>query len=274
VTSERIEDALNAFVRSKQKGTNSGNYQRNARRAIEEWIAWLANGDESIETFDQLNVSHMRQHARQLKERVDRNELAGSTANTYWNYIAAFLGWCVYEELVAENPARKRRAEQELPDKRPRNDRQQFWSDTDREALLAHLNECAHAAVDEQGFDAMQQLCDRAPAFTLAFAGVRGAEVLRDPDDDRRIGVLWRDVDLDSGVVAVLGKSQTNEEAPLPQQVCDPLDRLHQALRPANDEWPVFPTLHRPTLARAVRTGLTKRGYADSDREDLIAEQG
>ena len=67
----------------------------------------------------------MRQYARHLKKRVDRDELAGSTANTYWNYIAAFLGWCVYEELLAENPARKRRAEQELPGTRSRSDRQQ-----------------------------------------------------------------------------------------------------------------------------------------------------
>ena len=29
--SEQIEDALEAFVRSKQKGTDSGNYQRNAK---------------------------------------------------------------------------------------------------------------------------------------------------------------------------------------------------------------------------------------------------
>ena len=28
VASEQIEDALDAFVRSKQKGTDSGNYQR------------------------------------------------------------------------------------------------------------------------------------------------------------------------------------------------------------------------------------------------------
>ena len=143
MANKQIEDALGAFVRSKQKGTDSGNYQRNARRVIEEWITWLADHDESIETFDQLEVSYMRQYARHLKEQVDAGELAGSIATTYWNYIAAFLGWCVYEELVAENPARTHRAEEELPDKRPRNDRQQFWSRADRERLLTHLNEWA-----------------------------------------------------------------------------------------------------------------------------------
>ena len=208
VSNERIEDALNAFVRSKQKGTDSGNYQRNARRAIEEWIDWLAGREKPIKTFDQLEVSHMRQYARHLKERVDEDVLAGSTANTYWNYIAAFLGWCVYEELVAENPARTRRAEEELPDKRPRNDRQQFWSRADREALLAHLNERAHAAADEQGLDAVKELRDRALASLLAYSGVRGGEVLRDPNDQRRSGVRWRDIDLEAGTLVVLGKRE------------------------------------------------------------------
>ena len=143
MSNERIEGALDAFVRSKQKGTDSGNYQRNARRAIEEWIGWLADRKGTLESFDQLQVLHMRQYARHLKDRADRDELAGSTANSYWNYVAAFLGWCVYEELLAENPARKRRAEQELPDTRPRSDRQQSWSRADREALLTHLNERA-----------------------------------------------------------------------------------------------------------------------------------
>ena len=50
MASEQIEDALAAFVRSKQKGTDSGNYQRNARRAIEEWIDWLADREVPIES--------------------------------------------------------------------------------------------------------------------------------------------------------------------------------------------------------------------------------
>jgi len=274
VTSERIEDALDAFVRSKQKGTDSGNYQRNARRAIEEWIDWLADREESIETFDQLQVSQMRQYARQLKERVDRDELAGSTANTYWNYIAAFLGWCVYEELVTENPARKRRAEQELPDTRPRSDRQQFWSRADREALLAHLNERAHAAVDEEGLSAIKELRDRALASLLAYSGVRGAEVLRDPNDERRSGLRWHNLDLEAGTLVVLGKSQADEEAPLPPQACDPLERLQQALRPASGDWPVFPTLHRPTLSRTAREALADGGFATDEIEDTIDEYG
>ena len=272
MTSEQIEDALDAFVRSKQKGTDSGNYQRNARRVIEEWIAWLVNREEPVGTFDQLQISHMRQYARHLKERADEGALAGSTASTYWNYIAAFLGWCVYEELIAENPVRKRRAEEELPDKRPRSDRQQFWSRADREALLTHLNERAHAAVDERGLSAVKELRDRALTSLLAYSGVRGAEVLRDPNDERRSGVRWRNLDLETGTLVVLGKSQADEEAPLPLQVCDPLERLQQALRPASDDWPVFPTLHRPTLSRTAREALADGGFATDEIEDTIDE--
>ena len=68
MTSTVIENTLEAFVRSKQKGTDSGNYQRNARRVIEEWSSWLADCEEPVTTFDQLEVSHMRQYARHLKE--------------------------------------------------------------------------------------------------------------------------------------------------------------------------------------------------------------
>ena len=274
MTSKQIADALHSFVRSKQKGTDSGNYQRNARRVIEEWISWLGDRDDSVETFDQLEVSHMRQYARHLKEQVDAGELAGSTAITYWNYIAAFLGWCVYEELVTENPARTRRAEEELPDKRPRSDRQQFWSRADRKALLTHLNEQAYTAVDERGLDAVKELRDRALAALLAYSGVRGGEILRDPSDKRRSGIRWREVDLDAGTLVVLGKNQADEEAPLPPQARAPLERLKQALRPSGDEWPVFPTLHRPTLSRTVRTRLADAGHEPDEIEAAIDEHG
>ena len=214
----------------------------------------------------------MRQYARHLKGRVDEGKLAGSTINTYWNYIAALLGWRVYEEFVAENPAPKRRAEEELPDKRPRSDRQQFWSRSNQEALLTHLNERAHAAVDEQGLDAVKELRDRALASLLAYSGVRGGEVPRDPNDQRCSGVRWRDIDLKAGTLIILGKNQADEEAPLPSQARGPLDRLHQALRPASPDWPVFPTLHQPTLSRTVRTRLADTGFNTEEIEGAIEE--
>jgi integrase len=215
----------------------------------------------------------MRQYARHLKGRVDEGKLAGSTINTYWNYIAALLGWRVYEEFVAENPVPKRRAEEELPDKRPRSDRQQFWSRSNQEALLAHLNERAYTAVDERGLEAVKGLRNRALAALLAYSGVCGGEILRDPNDRRRSGLRWQDVDLDAGTIVVLGKNQTDEEALLPSQACEPLDRLQQVLRPASEDWPVFPSLHRPTLSQTVRAVLADAGYDTDEIEAAINEQ-
>ena len=68
----------------------------------------------------------------------------------------------------------------------------------------------------------------------------------------------------------MLGKSQADEEAPLPPQACDPLKRLQQALRPASGGWPVFPTLHRPTLSRIAREDLADAGYDDTEIQQAI----
>ena len=41
----------------------------------------MSTGSGKMEDFDQLEVSHMRQYARQLRQRVDEGEFAGSTAH-------------------------------------------------------------------------------------------------------------------------------------------------------------------------------------------------
>ena len=116
------------------------------------------------------------------------------------------------------------------------------------------------------------ELRNRAFASLLAYTGVRGAEVLDDPNDKRRDGIRWHDIDLEMGTIAILGKSQADEEAPIPTQVRDPLARLRQALRPLSNGWPVFPTLHRPTLSRVARTGLAGAGYDQQAIDAAIAE--
>ena len=70
----------------------------------------------------------------------------------------------------------------------------------------------------------------------------------------------------------MLGKNQAAEEAPLPPQTRGPLERLHQALHPASDDWPVFPTLHRPTLSRTVRTRLADAGNELDEIEEIVNE--
>ena len=54
--------------------------------------------------------------------------------------------------------------------------------------------------------------------------------------------------------------------------VGEALERLQQALRPTSGDWPVFPSLHRPTLSRIVRENLADTGYDDTEIEKIIHE--
>ncbi|AHG01842.1 hypothetical protein HALLA_00695 (plasmid) [Halostagnicola larsenii XH-48] len=56
---------------------------------------------------------------------------------------------------------------------------------------------------------------DRAIVVLLADAGVRGAELFRDPRDDARNGVTWGDVDLENRSLEVFGKSRQYERVGL-----------------------------------------------------------
>jgi integrase len=111
---------------------------------------------------------------------------------------------------------------------------------------------------------------DRAFVATIAYAGVRGGEVVRDPNDDRRQGVRWSDVDFGTGTMTVLGKGdQAYETVGLPRQALSALERYHSVLEPPTEDWPVFPTLHAPTLSQVAREGL--HGQDDLSDEEIDA---
>ena len=125
---------------------------------------------------------------------------------------------------------------------------------------MRYVEQRAHDAVDDHGHDAVKETRDRAFVATIAYAGVRGGEVVRDPNDDRRQGVRWSDVDLDTGTMTVLGKGdQAYETVGLPQQALSALERYRSTMEPPNEDWPVFPTLHAPTLSTVAREGLRSR---------------
>ncbi|MFC6993455.1 tyrosine-type recombinase/integrase [Haladaptatus sp. GCM10025707] len=247
---EPIHDALPSFIASKSKGeTGSGNYQRNARRVVSQWTTWVAN--RGVETFSDLDVRTMRAYARYLAQRVRSGAIIASTAHNYYATVRAFLTWCVREELVEENPAAKRRAEEELPDRSEGQKKapEQFWSPRERREILRFVNERAYEAVETQGSQAVEETRDRALVALLAYSGVRGAEVFSAPGDSRRNGLRWEDIDLDAGILTVLGKSQEREPVQLPPQARDPLARYRAILDPPRPEWPVFPTRSAPTLS-------------------------
>ena len=91
----------------------------------------------------------MRNYAQYLQQRIDAGDqptvdggITASTGWTYFDYVSAFLDYCVEWEYLQENPAQKGAVKNELPD-RPTNDSgsQQFWSAEAREALITYVDE-------------------------------------------------------------------------------------------------------------------------------------
>lgn len=257
-----LHGACDQFLVSKGKGPESktGHYRRNAGREIERFIDWAAGrGVESFADIEGRGEKLFREYARHLA----RRQVTASTVQTYWNYLSAWTGWCVREGLLPANYAQRTAAKEPLPDVdgSDRSDTQ-TWSDAKRRALLEYVDDQARAAIDEHGTDALQPVRDRALAYTLSYTGIRGAELLRDPQDARRDGVAWRDVDLDHSQMTVLSKNQEWDARPVPESAHPAIERLRTVLDPPTGDWPVIPTLDTATLRRAARDQL---GDVDAD---------
>lgn len=248
-----LETIIDDFLAS---GNKSGNYRDALERVLTQWRQRLE--DRGVETVEQVNKRSMASYAQYLSRRVNAGKsrevdggISAATAWTYYDYVSAFLSYCVRWEYLEENPAQKGIATDELPPRpKKKSGDQQFWSAEDRKALVRYADRRAHEAVDEKGFDALEELRDRALVYVLAYSGVRGGEVLSDPRDDRRNGLRWTDVDLENNQLHVLGKNQQREEVQLPLQAHSPIERLERALEPASPEWPVFVSSHAPSLYR------------------------
>lgn len=263
-----LDSIIEAFL---QSGNKSGNYRDGLERVLTQWRQRLDRRD--IETVEQVTKRSMANYAQYLSRRVAANKnvtssdgISPATAWTYYDYVSAFLSYCVRWDYLPENPAQKGVALNELPPRpRKKSGDQQFWSVEDRKALVDHVDQRAHEAVDKKGSDALEELRDRALVSVLCYSGVRGGEILADPRDDRRSGLRWKDVDLENNHLLVLGKNQQFEEAQLPPLAHGSLEQLKRALRPSSDEWPVFVTNHAPSLYGALPDGTD----TDGDRTPL-----
>ncbi len=271
-----ITEAIEAFLAAKQKGNDTGNYRRLAENVLGRWNEWLQQ--RAITDLDHIDTQTMRRYAQRLRQRARVREsdpetgITPASAQTYYAIISGFLTWCVEDERIPTNPALARRAKSELPDDTGERTTQQFWSAEDRTRLLRHVDKRAPDAIDEHGSDATIEVRDRALVGVLAFTGCRVGEVVRDPEDVRRQGLRWNDVDLDSGTLRVLGKTQEWQEAQLPRQARNALDRHHRVQDPSTEDWPVFPTAHAPTLYALVREHLPEHGVTVEEVETLLEE--
>ena len=127
-------------------------------------------------------------------------------------------------------------------------------------------------ALDEKGKGALKEVRDHAFVYTIGYSGVRGSEILRAPrnNDRRRTGATWDDVNFEDATIEVLGKDQKRELAPLTSQPIGPLNRLYDLLDPVDEDWPLFPTFHAPTLWGHVRDQLVTRGHNDETVDELL----
>jgi integrase len=270
----RLDSALDDYLLAKSKANETGNYRRNAERVLTKFLDWAE--ERGVETFDALDVADLEAYALSLNRRTTGDEgIAATSARKYYDYVRAYLAWCASREYATENPAATDRAEEALPNDDERDEHhQQLWSSEQRQVIMRYVERRAHDAVDEQGHEAVKETRDRAFVATIAYAGVRGGEIVRDPNDDRREGVRWSDLDLENATMTVLGKGdQAYETVGLPRQALSVLERYRSTLEPPNENWPVFPTLHTPTLSTVAREGLHEDGLRSGKIDAILDEQ-
>lgn len=297
-----IADSFDRYLQDIGKGRSgkSGHYRRNSERELDHFEAWAAgekgpndwkgivsDASARLPAFGDLDAQVFREYARYLTG--DRG-LKQNTVQTYYAYLSAWTGWCVTEGYLDTHYAKRASAKAPLPDddgRKPGD--QQAWTPDQRHALTEYITERAESAVEEYDahadgnlstdqddarYTTLKATRDEALVYLIAYTAVRVGELLRDPDDPRRRGVRWEEVDLDDGSMNVYRKKQQWDSASLPRPVILPLRRYKRVLNPPSERWPVFPTLHYNSLREQVQQELADRGFSEREiaehREEYI----
>ncbi|GAB7017296.1 hypothetical protein JCM18750_01570 [Halostagnicola bangensis] len=269
-----ISDAVDAYLQRKSVGdsaeSGSGAYASNAESILHRWATWLET-EQNTTALLALDRRNLEAYARELADRTERGKYAPSTARTYYAVVRAFLSWCVRGGLLETNPASTRNAQAILP---VETDTQtdEFWTDRQRQTLEEYVRARALESLHENEGNRRSRLREYAVVALLAHTEIRGSELFRAPDDTRRTGATWNEVDFYTGTIQVLGKSQRFEAVPLPARARTPLRRYRIALDPPTNEWPLFPTRHAPSIANHVREALAERGYGEAEIDSLFEE--
>lgn len=254
-----LEDALAAFVAHVSKG-DSGRHRGEVERVVGDFVD-LA-GDRGVSTAGDLSDRLLEAYAARLARRAWAREddpdegITGRTARQYYALVRSFCTYLLERDALETNPAKSTVATDALPDRSVgvrEDDREQFWSASTREAIVRWTDWRAEDAIDHGWLDPARATRDRALVAVLAYSGARGAELFRDPQNDRRGGLRWRHVDLDGGTLRVYGKTQEWQVTPLMEPGVGRLRAHYRRQDPPSEEWPVFPTGHLPSLYRLVR---------------------
>jgi integrase len=286
-----LETTLTRYLQDKGKGRggDSGHYRRNSAREIERFIDWAAGNSGPSDwtgivpadvdrkpAFTDLDENVFREYARHLAG--DRG-LKQNTVQTYYAYVSSWCGWCVTEGYLDAHYAQRAGATAPLPDddgRRPGD--QQAWTPEQRHELTRHVEDVYREAADQYydtprehteerakaRYDLIRAARDRALVYLVAYTALRIGELVRDGNDPRRRGVRWEDINLEDGSIDVFRKKQSWDSASLPEPVVDPVEEYNEWLDPPTETWPMFPTLHFPTVAERVKEELAARGL-DAD---------
>lgn len=302
--STTITETFDRYLQDKGKGRGGagGNYRRNVARELQRFAEWAA-GDrganswsgivpEDVDrdpTFEDIDERAFREYARDL---AGNRGLKQNSVQTYYRYVSAWCGWCVNEGYLEAHYAQRASATAPLPadDGRKPGD-QLAWNREQRHQLTRHVDRQARNAIEQftdlsedpdrtarqqARYTALKAARDRALVFVLAYSAVRVGELVRDPNDPRRRGVRWEDLDLENESLDVYRKKQQWDAAALPGPVHTPLRTYRRLMDPPTDRWPMFPTFDRRTLADLVETELADRGYRpteiDERRDEFVRD--
>ncbi|XCF18277.1 tyrosine-type recombinase/integrase (plasmid) [Halobacterium sp. NMX12-1] len=257
---------LETLLDDRMVSLESPQTQQITRVAVNNLFQFLTenNDVDAVEDVDEQDARDWVIHL------VKDDELAANSIRTYFALARATFGWWQRSGEIDQNPLATTTAEEVLPSKS--NDvEQQFWNADARERLLNYVDERAHAALEDNASNAARAFRDRSLVYILADTGVRGAEVCSVSRDDRRNGLRWEDVDLEKGMMTVLGKSGDEETVSLPGVTAEKLGR-YRRLIDAPDEWPVISTGDATSKYRAVREQLRERGYEDEEIEGVLED--
>jgi len=264
-----LEAAVDAYLDSLDSG--------GSRSTMSYPLAAFADYCENtlgVDRVGELDPMNLRDYGQHLKSKTTAGDLKASTANTYYDYVRAFLSFCVRSQWLETNPADTHEATEYLPE--DKGDRQaQFWTSEQRTQLLEYADKRVRMAREEMiDVPLARAYRDRTVAILLARTGVRGAEIFRDPNDEDRDGLRWDAVDLDGKELEVFGKSRSYETVALPTSARDALERYQRVLEPPTGEWPVFPTGHVASKYSAVEAATGERPEPGSDIDAILRENG
>lgn len=234
-----------AALAARLRNIGSDQYARETERILRDCWQWIQR-ERDVDSLVEITVTDCRRWVQfGLGDRVADGELGARSAHTYYDIARATFEWWVRDETLDTNPMKSERVKEELPELSERaKQQQQVWPPESRQQLLRHVDKQVEAALDEteDAPSRAKAFRDRTLCYLLADTGVRVAEICAVPNDDDRNGLRWRDVDLDSRVIEVLGKAREWQPIGLPRPTAKKMEVYQMWLEPS-PETPVVPSL-------------------------------